>query len=149
MLGEKPMLKRMCQQRGAAQVAEACSCLEPIKDFKVECFKRRFLSHWSWQQHFAAAHTPQNTSEEHAGLILQSMVAASETVARFWMVPCLLLIRLPVVESTVQWRTHQRLPPQYSQWSRNLPHQSKGIHEKNGNGSKGHLARLRRLSGTS
>ena len=30
---EKPMLGRMCQQRGAVQVAEACACLEPIKDF--------------------------------------------------------------------------------------------------------------------
>ena len=65
----------------------------------------------SRQQHFAAVHAPQNTSEEDAGLIQQSMAAASETVARFWMVPCLLLIQLPVVESTVQWRTQQRLPP--------------------------------------
>ena len=75
---EKQMLERMCEQRGAIQVAEACACLEPIKDFLVEWFKRRFLSDWSWQQHFAAAHTPQNPSEEDAGLVLQSMAAASE-----------------------------------------------------------------------
>ena len=114
----------------------------------MECLKRRFLSDWSWQQHFAAAHTPQNRSEKDAGLILQSMAAASERVGTIWMVPCLLLIQLPIVESTVQWWIRQQLPLQYSQWSRNLPHESMVIHEKKGNGSKGHLARLRRFSGT-
>ena len=75
---EKSLLEPMCQQRGAAQVAEAYACLEPIKDFLVEWFKHRFLSDWSWQQHFAAAHTPQDTSEDDAGLILQSLAAATK-----------------------------------------------------------------------
>ena len=51
-------------------------------------------------------------------------------VASSWMVSCLLRIWLPVVGSTVQWWTQQQLPLQYSQWSRNLPHQSPGIHRK-------------------
>ena len=80
---EKQMLERMREQRGAAEIAEACACLEPIKDFLVEWFKRRFLSDWSWQQHFAAAQTPQYISEEDAILILQSLVAASARSSQF------------------------------------------------------------------
>ena len=46
------------------------------------------ISWWSvssigWQQHFTAAQTPQYTSEEDAGLILQSLAAASERSSQF------------------------------------------------------------------
>ena len=73
----------MCQQSGAAHIAEACACLDPIKDTLVEWFKHRFRSDWSWQQHFAAAQTQQYTSEEDAGLILQSLAAASARSSQF------------------------------------------------------------------
>ena len=57
--------------------------LEPIKDVLVEWFKHRFLSDWSWRQHFAAAQTLQYTSEEDAGLLLQSLVAVSARSCQF------------------------------------------------------------------
>ena len=57
--------------------------LEPIKDFLVEWFKHRFLSDWSWQQHVLAVQTPQNISEEDAGLILHSLVAVSAKSSQF------------------------------------------------------------------
>ena len=62
---------------------KACACLDPIVDILVEWFKHRFRSDWRLQQHFAAAQTQQYTSEEDAGLILQSLAAASERSSQF------------------------------------------------------------------
>ena len=68
----------MCQQSGAAHIAEACACLDPIKDFLVECFK-----HWLATAFHGSSDTQQYTSEEDAGLIPQSLAAASERSSQF------------------------------------------------------------------
>ena len=73
----------MSAEKKRHKLEKHARALEPIKDSLVEWFKHRFLSDWIWQQHFAAAQTPQYTSEEDAGLILQSLVAVSARSSQF------------------------------------------------------------------
>ena len=104
--------------------------LEPIKDCLVEWFKHRFLSDRSWQQHFAAAQTPHYTSEEDAGLILQSLVAVGARSSQFLdrVTPAFDLAARRGVNSPVVDPAAAATP--IHQWSRNPPHQSLGIHRK-------------------
>ena len=73
----------MSAEKKEHKLQKHARALEPIKDFLVEWLMHRFLSDLSWQQHFAAAQTPQYTLEEDAGLLLQSLVTMSARSSQF------------------------------------------------------------------